>query len=447
MTVLPRTLTFRDLILLIMGTVIGSGIFLVPGPVLRNVNQNVPLAILVWVVGGVLSLLGALTYGELGAMKPHAGGLYIYIRDCFGRSTAFLYGWALFFMIASGSVATLAVAFSTYLRRLIPLTSLEAKVISVAMIAVIAVINVVGTRKSANVQNVSTAVKIAAILAMSAVLLFLGRGASSVVPTTATPSSSALSGFGLAMISVLWAYEGWQYCTFNAGETVDPQRNFPRAFLGGSLALIAIYVIANFGYIAALGSAGTAASSSVAADAMRVVLGPAFSKLITLAILVSIFSAANGISLSAPRVYFAMANDGVFFRKLAEVHPRFKTPAVAVTAACAWAAVLAATGTFEQLLTYVVFTGWIFYGFGAAAIFVYRRREPNAPRAYRVPGYPVTPLVFVLSAAALVANTIVAEPRRAFVGLGLLVSGVPVYMIWNRRRAHSNDAAETAAGN
>ncbi|MDT8070734.1 MAG: amino acid permease [Terriglobia bacterium] len=434
-TSLPRTLTFRDLVLLIVGTVIGSGIFLVPGPVLRDVQQHVGLALLVWIVGGVLSLLGALTYGELGAMKPQAGGLYVYIRDTFGRPMAFIYGWALFFMISSGSVATLAVAFGTYLGQIVLLTAFEAKLIAVGMIGVVAAVNVLGTRKSANLQNVATAIKVVAILAMSAVLLLSHRSVPS-EPVLET-GGSLMSGFGLAMISVLWAYEGWQYCTFSAGETVDPQRSFPRAFLVGSISLIVIYVVANLGYVTALGSAGAAASNSVAAEAIRVVLGPFFGKLIAVAILVSIFSAANGLTLTSPRVYYAMANDGVFFRKLAEVHPRFRTPALAVVAGSAWAAVLAASGTFEQLLTYVVFTGWIFYGLGAAAVFVYRRREPDTPRPYRVPGYPFTPLLFVIAAAALVLNTVVAEPRRALVGLVLVITGVPVYLIWQRRGAPS----------
>jgi APA family basic amino acid/polyamine antiporter len=443
---LPRTLTLRDLVLLIIGTVIGSGIFLVPGPVLRNVQHRVGIALLVWIVGGVLSLLGALTYGELGAMKPQAGGLYVYIRDCFGRPVAFIYGWALFFMISSGSVATLAVAFSTYLRQIVPLSHLGGSLVAIGMIVVVAVLNVVGTRKSANVQNVATALKVTAILAMTAILLFMSRG---YAPSSASPvaaTGSLASGFGLAMISVLWAYEGWQYCTFSAGETVDPQRSFPRAFLIGSLALIAIYVVTNIGYIVALGSAGAAASDSVAADAMRIVLGPTAAKVIAIPILISIFSAANGLILTSPRVYYAMANDGVFFRKLAEVHPRFKTPSVAVIAGCAWSAVLAASGTFEQLLTYVVFTGWIFYGLGAAAVFVYRHREPDTPRAYRVPGYPITPLAFVLAAAALVVNTIVAQPVRAAVGLGLVIAGAPVYLIWSRRNRESKAASVAAEG-
>lgn len=430
---LLRTLTLRDVVLLIVGTVIGSGIFLVPGPVLRNVHNRVDLALAVWLLGGLLSLMGALTYGELGAMKPQAGGLYVYLRDCFGRPLAFLYGWALFFMMSSGSVATLAVAFSTYLRQIVPLNDIEAKIVASAMIVVVGVINVIGTRKSANVQNVATALKVAAILAMTVVLFALGGHSSATVTATTTQTGTLYSGFGLAMISVLWAYEGWQYCTFSAGEIADPQKTFPRALLVGSLVLVSVYVLANLGYLAALGAGGAAASNRVASDAIGAVLGPGFAKLISLAILVSMFSAANGLILTSPRVYYAMAQDGVFFRKLAEVHPRYQTPAFAVIAGCAWSIVLAVSGTFEQLLTYVIFTGWIFYAFGALAVFVYRRREPDAERPYRVPGYPVTPILFVLAATALVVNTVIAQPARAAVGLGLVLAGAPVYFIWNAR--------------
>ena len=430
---LGRTLGFRDLLMLIIGTVIGSGIFLVPGPVLRNVHARPGLAMLVWISGGVLSLMGALTYGELSAMRPDAGGLYVYIRECFGGLAGFLYGWVLFFLISSGSVATLAVGFGTYFDQIVPVGALGVKLIAIAMIAVVAFINVRGTRNSANVQNAATAFKIAAIIVMATVLMLFGRRHTE-VPAAMTYTSSLISGFGVAMIAVLWAYEGWQYCTFSAGETIDPQRNFPRAFLAGSVALIAIYIFANLGYLAALGAQGAAAANGVAAVATRSVLGRAGSWLISSAILISMFSAANGLTLTSPRVYYAMARDGVFFRKLAEVHPRFHTPAVAIICGSLWAMLLAATGTFEQLLTYVVFSGWIFYGLGAAAVFVYRRRLPNAARPYRVPGYPATPMIFIAAAAVLVLNTIYAQPMRALIGIALVFLGVPAYMIWRSRR-------------
>src|SRR5438046_2622488 len=236
---LSRVLRFRDLFLLIIGTVIGSGIFLVPGAVLRPLGNSVLLGLCVWITGGVLSLLGALTYGELSAIKPEAGGLYVYIRDCFGPLLAFLFGWTLFFVISAGSVATLAVAFSDYLKEFIPLNAVAAKLVSVFVIAVIAAINVRSTRGSADLQNVTTAIKVGAILLMGGALLFLGKH-SALGGGTSLPLSAGhyASGFGLAMISVLWAYEGWQYATFSAGETINPQRSFPLAFLAGSAALI-----------------------------------------------------------------------------------------------------------------------------------------------------------------------------------------------------------------
>lgn len=435
---LRRVLGFWDLVLLVIGTVIGSGIFLVPGAVLRPVGNSVPLALAAWLTGGVLSLLGALTYGELSAMKPQAGGLYIYIRDCFGPFPAFLFGWTLFFVLSAGSVATLAVAFGAYFSEFVRLTPWMVKSLSALMIAVIAVVNVRGTRGSADLQNAMTAIKIFAIVLMASALLWRGKSfaTGNAAPPGFGPGAYA-SGFGMAMISVLWAYEGWQYATFSAGEAINPQRNFPLAFLVGSATLIAIYLFANFGYLAALGPAGVSRSNRVAASAVSLVIGPVAAKLVALTILVSIFSAANSIMLTAPRVYYAMARDGVFFNRLAEIHPRYGTPAFAVIALASWAAILAATGTFEQLLTYVIFIGWIFYALAAASLFVYRKRDPEAKRPYRVPGYPVTPSLFILAAAALVLNTIVAQPARAALGIGIVLLGAPAYLIWRRRTQYA----------
>lgn len=441
---LERTLGLRDLILLIIGTVIGSGIFIVPGAVLRQVQGGVGLAMLVWLAGGILSLLGALTYGELAARSAKAGGIYIYIRDCFSPLLAFLYGWTLFLVISTGAIATLAVAFSAYLGEIVPLTPALRKLVAVGMIVMVTIVNVLGTRESANVQNWTTAIKVAAILIMSVALLWLGRGFSGAGVTLwpAGDGVSVASGFGLAMIGVLWAYEGWQYVTFSAGETINPQRNFPRALLIGSATLIGIYMLANVAYLAALGPAKAAQTDSIAAAAVTAVAGPAASKLVTLAILISIFSAANGVVLTAPRVYYAMARDGLFFHRLAEVHPRFHTPAFAVLAGSAWAAILAATGTFEQLLTYVVFTGWLFYALGAATIFIYRRRRPEAASPYQVPGYPWTPLLFIVAAAAIVINTMATQPLRAAVGLGVVLLGAPAYLIWRSRKGSAVRLAE-----
>ena len=434
-TTLPRTLGLKDLIFLIIGTVIGSGIFIVPGVVLRQTNGSITVAMLVWLAGGILSLLGALNYGELSAMNPKVGGLYIFIRDGFGSLPAFLYGWTLFFVISSGSVATLAVAFSSYLGEIVPLSPMVAKLAAITMIVIVTVVNVIGTRESANLQDWTTAIKVTAILVMSLLLFVLGHGfatVSSVSPAN-VGAKSIFSGVGFAMIGVLWAYERWQYVTFSAGEAINAPRNFPRSLFIGSASLIGIYLLANLAYLAALGPTKAAQTNAVASAAMTAVAGPAASKLVTLAILISIFSATNGITLTAPRVYYAMARDGVFFHQLARIHPRFRTPAFAVIAGSAWAIILAATGTFEQLLTYVVFTGWLFYALGAASIFIYRRRTLDRELPYRVPGFPWTPLLFIIAAAALVLNTIVTQFDRAAIGLGIVLIGTPAYFIWHRR--------------
>jgi len=438
MTTLRRTLGLADLVLIVIGTVIGSGIFRVPSSVLQQTGGSVGLALLVWFAAGILSLLGALTFAEMGAAKPDAGGLYVFIRDALGPLPAFLYGWTMFLVIASGSAATLAVAFKDYLGAFVTLPPIAGKLVAIGMIVVVMLINVRGTRQGANVQGVATILKVAAILVMSAFLLIFGRGSSG--PTGMWPAQwtvSLLTGVGLAMISVLWAYEGWQYVTFSAGETKDPQRIFPRGIVAGTALVVAIYVIANIAYVAAIGPEGVMGSQRVAADAVSALFGAAAGKLIAAIILVSMFSAANGLTLTAPRLYYSMARDGVFFRKLAEVSPRFNTPAIAIVASSVWAMVLVALpgSTFDTLLTYVVFVGWIFFALAALAIFSYRRRAPEMHRPFRTPGYPVTPILFILAAAAIVINTVVTQPRNVIFAIGLMVLGFPAYYMWRSRLA------------
>jgi basic amino acid/polyamine antiporter, APA family len=435
---LARVLRFPDLIFIVIGTVIGSGIFLVPGGVLRDSGGDIGIALLLWLVGGILSLLGALTYGELGAMDPQAGGLYVYLRDSFGRLPAFLYGWALFFVIGSGSVATLAAAFARYVQQFVALGPWGAKLVAVAMIAVVAAVNVRGTRRGADVQNWSTAIKTGALLLLSVLLLALGRrsgGGADVAVFTTPLTPSLFAGAGVALVSVLWAYEGWHYVTFSAGETMNPQRDFARGIVLGTVAVIVVYLVTNLAYVAALGPTGVMESTRVAADAVNTLFGSPWGQLVTIPILISIFGAANGIALTEPRVFYAMAKDGVFFQTLARVHPRFGTPALAILASAAWSALLALTGTFEQLLTYVVFAGWAFYALAAASIFVYRRRRPDAPRPFRTPGYPITPLVFIAVSATIVVNTLITQPKQALLGLGIILLGTPAYLWWSKGNA------------
>jgi basic amino acid/polyamine antiporter, APA family len=443
MTPLVRTLGLRDLFLLFVGSVIGSGIFLTPGLILRQLDGSVGLSLLVWIVGGILSLLGALTYAELAAANPEAGGLYCYIRDGFGRIPAFLYGWCLFLVIASGSVAALARAFSRYLAEIIPLSAAGSTIVSVAMIAVVTAVNVWGTRKSSDLQNCTTLIKVGLIVLLSVVLLSLGHHPADLPAALGTTQKgfSLLSNFGLAMIAVLWAYEGWQFGTYSAGEVREPQKCFPRAFLSGSLVLSGLYLIAVVAYLVALGPAAATASDAIAATAVAAVLGPWAGKFIALTILISTFSATNSVILTAPRVFYAMASDNLFFKKLAEVHPRFHTPAAAVVALGVWSAVLASAGKFAELIGGVIFIGWIFYGLGAAAIFPLRRAAAGSALPYRVPGYPWTPLVFVLAAAAIVGNAIFLASRdptqflHLVVAIILFLLGLPAYFFWRRRSA------------
>jgi APA family basic amino acid/polyamine antiporter len=443
---LLRTLRLRDLFLLFIGSVIGSGIFLTPGLILRQLNGSVGFSLLVWIAGGALSLLGALTYAELAATNPEAGGLYCFIRDGFGRIPAFLYGWCLFLVIASGSVAALARAFTEHLAEIVPLAAVGKTVLSVAMIAVVTAVNVWGTRKSSNLQNWTTLIKVGIIVILSAILLSLGRHAGDLPAAFGTTQhgTALLSSFGLAMISVLWAYEGWQFGTYSAGEVVNPQKAFPRAFLLGSLVLAGLYIIAVIAYLVALGPAGATASNTIASTSVGVVLGRKAEIIVALTILISTFSAANSVILTAPRVFYAMANDNLFFKKLAVVHAKFGTPVFAIVALGIWSSVLVCAGelgTFSQLIGGVIFIGWIFYGLGAAAIFPLRRAGKDLAIPYRVPGYPWTPLLFVLAAAAIVGNAIYLAFRdpdqfkNLIAAVVLFALGVPAYFFWRKRAA------------
>lgn len=433
-TELPRTIGRSDVALMVVGGVIGSGIFLVPGGVLAQCGGSVPLALTVWLAGGALSLMGALTYGELSAMNPGAGGLYLYLRDAFGRLPAFLYGWTIFTVICPGAVATLAVGSAAYAEQFAPLGPAGSKALSVALIVILVGLNARGTRLSVALLNLATVLKVGALAFLIVALPFWGGRRAAEAPALIEWSPSLFAAAGLAMISVLWAYEGWSYVTFVAGEVKDPQKNLPAGLAAGTLALVIIYCLANLAYVSALGPKGVGASNRVAAEAVEAVFGTRAAALIAIPIILAMSSAAHSILLTMPRVFFAMARDGVFFAKLGEVHPGFGTPAFAILSGGAMAALFALLGTFQQLLSLVTFTAWIFYGLAGASIFVFRRRDPKAPRAFKVPGYPVTPLLFVIAAAAIVGNAVISQPpARTLIGLGLVGLGAPVYWIWRRR--------------
>ncbi len=433
MTELKRIFTWRTIAVLTIGSVIGSGIFVVPSVVLRDSGGSVGLATMVWIVGGILSYLGALTYAELAAMNPGSGGLYLYIRDAFGSAVAFAYGWTLFVVIGSGTVAALAVASSTYLAVWVPMSPTTQRMVGVLFALLVSIINVLGTEQSTTVLKVGTAIKLGAIALLVIALPALGSGFSTVDrvwPALSTPGLAATT--GLALVSVLWAYEGWQYLTFMTGETIEPQKNFPRGLALGVFGLIVIYVLAALAYVAALGPAAVMGSNRVAADAAGAVLGGSWAKIIAIPIIISMLTAAQANSMMSARVYYAMAKDGVFFRRMANVHPRFGTPAFALVAAGIWSAILAASGTFDVLLQYVVFVGWLFYSLGGLAVLALRRSRPEAARPFRVPGYPVTPILFVVSGLAIVVNTVVQSPQKGLIGLGATAAALPIYLIWRR---------------
>ncbi len=424
---LARTLRERDLLYLFVGSVIGSGIFLTPGIILRQLSGSVGYALLVWLLGGILSLVGALTYAELSAANPEAGGLYCYIRDAFGRLSAFLYGWCLFLVIASATIAALAHAFTKYLQQIIPLSEFQASLVVILMIAAVTAVNVWGTRKSSDLQNVTTLIKVGIIVGLGSILLALGfwhgkhAGEISAAMGSSQSGAALFSNFGLAMITVLWAYEGWQFGTYSAGE--------------------GLYLFAVVSYLVALGPADAAASDTIAATAATRVMGAWAGKLVACTILISTFSSTNSVMLTAPRVFYAMAKDELFFKKLAHVHPRFGTPAVAVLALGAWSCILASVGEFAKLANGAIFIGWIFYGLGAAAIFPIRRATKGKEVPYRVPGYPFTPLLFVGAALAIVGNAIFAASKNPgeftylLAALALMALGLPGYFFWSRRRS------------
>jgi basic amino acid/polyamine antiporter, APA family len=438
---LPRKLTLFDGAALLVGTVIGSGIFVVPSLIAQRIPEP-GLVIGIWLFSGLLVLCGALTLAELGTMLPESGGLYVYMREAYGPFWAFLYGWTIMLVVIPGSIAALTTAFLMYLRYFVPLAAGAEKLVGIALLLALAYVNARGAKLGAGVQNVFTFLKVAGIAAL--VLLAVGTRQGSVanfgplLPEQATPG--LLSAIGVAMISTLFAYDGWHFVGFVAGELRDPQRTVPRSILLGVLVVITVYVSANLAYIFVLGQARIAASDRVAADAMAAMIGPAGATAITLAILCSAFGAISANVLAGPRVLFAMARDSALFRRLGEVHPVHDTPANAIWALAAWAGLLTLTGGYGHLITMSQFANWIFFTMVVLSVVVLRRKHPEWPRPYRVVGYPVTVLVFVVVSSAFVINTLIEAPASSLMGLGLLAVGVPVYL-FSRDREESREPA------
>jgi APA family basic amino acid/polyamine antiporter len=432
-TGLPRVLGFIDIIGIIVGGVIGSGIFIVPANIAKDVVSPIWL-MAVWIFGGLLAFFGALTLSELSAMYPHAGGMYVYLREAYGSLIAFLFGWTLFLVIDSGTVATLAVAFSSkYLPHFFPLTTFLSKVIAVLVIAFLVVVNYIGVRWGALLQNLLTFIKFGALMAVCGVIFFFGKGnTKNFFEPSPTFSPDFIGKFGIALVAALWAYKGWETATFSAGEVKKPEKNLPLGLFVGTLIVILIYLIANLAYLYVIPAPEMAGSDRIASDAMGKVVGPVGASIIAFIILFSITGAANGTVLTGPRVYFAMARDGLFFKRVADVHKKFLTPHVSIVIIGIWSAILSLTGTFEQLFTYVIFGEWLFFSLVGLSVIVLRFKKPDITRPYKTWGYPVTPIFFILSAIFISVNTLIREFWNSIAGLLIISLGIPFYIYWKK---------------
>ena len=439
MSELRRDLTLFDSISLVIGTIIGSGIFLVPAEIARAVHTP-GWMLAVWVIGGVLTLLGAFSLAELGAAMPEAGGIYTFIGRAFGPLLGFLCGWMMFTVITGGSIATLGAAFPIYLGAFVPLTPGATKLVSIVAIAVMTWINIIGVKHGARLGNVLTVLKVGGLVGMVLVIFLLPAPPSAA--TAAAPPLPAgpipVGAIGIALVAVLWAYEGWHDISFAAAEIKDPQRNFPRAVIGGVAIVVTLYLLANLAYLKVLTPAEIAASPRVALTAMTRVTGEWGGKILTAAILCSILGAMNALILAGPRAYYQMAKDGLFFERVSRVHPKWRTPVEALLLQGVWAVFLVLfIGGFSQLFTYVIFGGWIFYGLAVLSVIALRRKAPDMVRPFRVPGYPVVPVLFGVVALGIVVNTLVETPRESGFGLAFIALGIPIYLVQRsvRRRA------------
>lgn len=417
-----------------IGSTIGSGIFLTPASIAHEL-QTPWLILAVWVVGGLMAIAGALTFAELGGMMPGAGGVYVYLSEAYGGVFGFLYGWSYLLVTNTGGLAALSVAFTKYFGTFVALDPTHEKLFAIGGLILLTIINVLGVKVGGIFSDVFTVLKLVGIGLLIAVGLGWGTSAAT---NFSAPLGEYASGLGsalaVAMVGVLWSYGGWQHASFAAAEAKDPKRTVPFAMIVGALAVTAIYLLTNVAYMFLLPPTAIGASQRVAADAISVVMGPMGASIIAVAIFISTFGTAGIYTLTAPRIYFAMANDGVFFKNVAHIHPKYRTPALAIVIQSVWAVVLIMFwGTFDKLISYVVFTDWIFFGLTAASIFVFRKKKPHAERPYKTFGYPFTPIFFIAIAAWFVVNTFIERPDQAIAGLGFLALGVPIHYFWKAK--------------
>jgi APA family basic amino acid/polyamine antiporter len=445
---LVRGLGTWDATLLTIGSVIGTGIFITTADIAR-VLPNPALILLVWVAGGLLTLAGALSYAELGALFPRAGGIYHYLKEAYGPLWGFLYGWTCFLVILSGGIAALAVAFGEYLGSFLPFFSTRNILLGVPLagyewtvsggqlaatgaIVVLTAVNYVGLRQGAGLQNLLTVIKVGSI-ALFVVFGFFVKESFELVAEGPLPIGNLFAAFGVGMIAVLWTYDGWYGTTFSAGEMRRPRRDLPHGLIWGTAIIMLLYVGLNVVYLRALPLSEIAATPRIGETAAVALFGSGAGRLVSAAVLVSTFGCLAATILYSPRIYLAMARDGLFFRSLAEVHPKYRTPGRSLWAQSAWAIVLTLSGTYEQLYTYVVVAAVLFHVATGAAVFVLRRKRPELERPYRTWGYPWVPAVFIVASVLLLGNALLEKPVESLLGLALVALGLPAFSRWRRR--------------
>ena len=435
---LRRELTTFDATMVVVGGIIGSGIFMLPAIVAQRLPTG-PLVLGAWVAGGAIALAGAFAFAELATLFPQAGGQYVYLREAYHPLVAFLFGWASLLMIQGGGLGAVAITFAQYSLRLTGRDPAAAWLVAAIAIVVVAAVNIAGVKPGSRLLNVLVLLKLAALAALIlGGLLLPHRGpVPATPPPAALPAGSTVLAFGAALVPILFAYGGWQGVNLLAEETSEPRRTIPRALMFGTAIVITVYLLANVVYLSALGRDGLAATPTPASAAVLRIFGPGADRLISAAIAVSAFGFLDLTLLAQTRIYYAMGVDRAFLPALARLHPRFGTPVLAIVLQAAWGVVLVLTGTYGELVDSVVFSDWIFFALTAAAVFRFRSTIPVAgrdPRAFRMPGYPVVPALFVAAAAAAVVSAFRTNPTRSAVGVGLLALGVPVYALYAARR-------------
>ncbi|NSW93392.1 MAG: amino acid permease [Bacteroidales bacterium] len=433
MTRLAKELTLYGLIMVAIGSCIGSGIFVTPSQI-AGLIPSASAIILVWALGGIVTLSGALTFGELGALFPHAGGIYVFLREAYGGWLGFLYGWAYLLIITSGSIAVISLAFAWYLSTFIPMDDTWRIITCIITITSLTILNVLRAKFGEIFSNIFTGLKIIGIMSIIAAGFVYGDASLSFGKVNGTAVSGlSLSGFGVALTGVLFSYGGWQHASFLAGETKNPSRNVPVAMITGALVVTAVYLLANTAYMLLMPVGDIITSEKVAADAVSRVF-PFGGKLVAGIIAISTVGTIGIYTLSAPRIYYAMAADGLFFKQIASVHPRFRTPVNAIIIQSVWSIVLLLFwGTLENLITYTVSIEWIFFTLAAAGIFIFRKKYKDRKRDYSAFGYPLTPIIFIIINTWFVINITINRPLHMGIGIFFLLLGVPAYIYFRKK--------------